>query len=110
MKEGENGQSFEERWPINLRVGGAVSALSRRALLAVEAEINEETGLGFHVGVEGRLIPELAVRGGLNGEHFTAGVGIQKSLGLQTLYMDYAYAMTDSYIDDEHLISIGVRF
>jgi len=110
VKSGESGQSFEERWPINFRGGIAASVYDRRATLAIDIEVNEEAGSLFHGGIEVLPIPALALRGGINGEHFTAGVGIEVALGQNNLVVDYAFASTDDIIDDEHLFSLGVRF
>jgi len=111
VKEGsDKGSSFEERWPLNVRGGIATSVYDRHATLAVDVEVNEQSGAILHAGLEILPIPALALRGGINGEHFTAGAGVSTTLGKNTLFMDYALAMTDDILDDEHLVTIGVRF
>jgi len=110
VKYGETGQSFEERWPINLRAGVAASVFEKRATIALDIEANEETSSLFHAGLEITPIPELALRGGINGENLTAGAGFLAPIGNRKLVVNYAFLMTDDNIDDEHLISIGVQF
>jgi hypothetical protein len=106
----DKGSSFEERWPLNFRGGIAASIYDRHATVAVDLAVNEESGAVFHAGLEVLPIPALAFRGGINGEHLTAGAGVNTIMGKNTLFMDYAYSTTDSILDDEHLVTIGVRF
>ena len=110
VQKGETGQSFEERWPINIRTGMAVCAYEQQVTLAVDVEVNQESGSLFHAGLE--VVPHslLVLRGGMNGKHFTAGAGVKATVGRTALLVDYAFASTDEFINDEHLISIGVRF
>jgi len=110
IKQGESGQSFEERWPINVRGGMAISVYEQKANLAVDVEVNQKSGSLFHAGVEVMPHSALALRGGINGTHFTAGAGVKTNVGRTTLFVDYAYSSTDEFIDNEHLISIGARF
>jgi hypothetical protein len=106
----ETGQSFEERWPLNFRGGVSASVYERHVILAADVEINEESGAQFHAGAEVLPLKSLALRGGINGSHPAAGLGLLVPWNRNTLIVNYAFAMTDDIIDNEHLISIGVRF
>lgn len=106
----DKGSSFEERWPLNIRGGMATSIYDAHATLALDIEVNEQSGAVFHAGLEVLPIPALALRGGINGGHLTAGAGINTTFGKGTLFMDYALALTDDILENEHLVTIGVRF
>lgn len=106
----ETGQSFEERWPLNFRGGVSASVYERHVILATDVEINEKSGPQFHAGAEILPHKSLAVRGGINDGNLTAGVGILAPLNRNMLVVNYAFLMTDDIIDNEHVLSFGVRF
>lgn len=110
VKYDEDGTSFEETWPVNLRAGLAFSVFKKKATIAFDAEVNESSGSRAHAGIEVQPHNALALRGGINGSNLTAGMGVNALWGLRTIYVDYAFVMTDDNIDDEHIVALGVRF
>jgi len=110
VRQNETGRSFEERWPLNFRAGISASVYKHHGVLVADYEINEEMGSRLRAGLEILPFESLALRGGINGDKWTAGIGILAPLKRQRLTVNYAFMMTDDIIDDEHLISFGVRF
>jgi hypothetical protein len=106
-----NGTDIDERFPILLRIGTAGIGWQRRVLVAFDLEVDEAEGAAWHLGVEGRPLPLIALRAGLNDGDIALGAGFEPTLSPRLrLVLDYAYAAQPDVIDAEHIFSIGLRF
>lgn len=111
-EQGEsNGSTFDEKFPLIVRGGGAALFLNGRALGEVDVKFDSKQGATLHVGAEGRPHPLLAVRAGLDNGRPTFGGGVEPkvSSGIRFV-LDYAFALQPDQIDPEHVFSLGVRF
>jgi len=111
-RQGEDaGSSFEEMFPVLVRVGVAGLLLDQRLVPAVDIVFDEKQGMTWHVGVEGRPHPLFALRAGLDDGDPAFGVGLRPKIRPGTeLLFDYAFAVQPGVIDAEHIISLGIRF
>ncbi len=111
-EQGEtSGSTFDEKFPLVVRGGGAVLLMNGRALGTVDVKFDSDQGATFHVGAEGRPHPLAAIRAGLDNGNLTFGGGIEPkvSSGIRFV-LDYAFALLPDQIDPEHVFSLGVRF
>ncbi len=113
VKDGETGSSFDERFPVIVRVGAAADLWQERVMLALDAEINEEEDARLHAGLEIMPVSQLAVRAGMDHSEpaFGAGFVLPLDKGKRSLLvLDYAYDIQPGPIDGEHVFSVGARF
>ena len=108
---GESGSSVDERFPLIARTGVAANVWKDLALVAFDAEFNEEQDARLHIGGEVRPHPALALRVGIDDAEPSFGAGFQPQLQKSLrLVLDYAFAMQPGPIDAEHVFSLGLRF
>ncbi|GAB4325149.1 MAG: hypothetical protein Kow0074_18620 [Candidatus Zixiibacteriota bacterium] len=113
VKFGEPGSSFDERFPMIARIGAAANIWQERAMVSVDAEINEEEDARIHAGLEILPVSQLALRAGLDHTEPAFGAGFFLPLDQNKrsqLVFDYAFAIQPGPIDGEHVFSIGARF
>lgn len=111
VREGESGSSFDEKFPLILRAGGAADLWEGRAIVSLDGVFSDKLDTRIHAGIEARPQPMLAVRAGLNHDQPTLGAGwtlpIDENLRLN---LDYVFLMQPGPIDAEHMFSLGIRF
>ncbi len=79
----------EDRIPFNAKVGAAYKTLDGNMLVAADVNTNPggDDDATFNLGVEYRIIPELALRAGAEDDDYTLGLG----LSFDEWQLDYAY-------------------
>ncbi len=89
-EQGMLGSDVTEKVPVIVKVGGSVLALDRKLLIAVDGEYHEELSAGLYAGVEYRVVPSLALRGGMARGEPAFGAGFMSDLGSLKLQIDLA--------------------
>lgn len=105
----ERGATFDEKFPVNYRLGGAL-VRPEFGMLAADVEINSASILKTHVGAEYQVYRELMLRTGLDDFHPTFGAGLYKRFETFGLFVDLAYLMDKRGEGDDVLVSFDVMF
>jgi hypothetical protein len=116
---GQQGKTSEDKFPLLYTLGGAYNLPDSLGLIAGEIELsNQKTAIG-RFGVEVSLVPEIAVRGGIdridlkekgNGIRPSLGFSVGKNLDGWTPTVNYAYVFEPFSPKGMHLVSVTVRF
>lgn len=105
----ERGATFDEKFPLNVRVGGAL-VRPKFGLLAADVELNSASVLKTHFGAEYQLYQELTLRAGLDDAHPTFGVGLYKKVDKFGVFIDLGYLMDKTGEGDDILMSLDLMF
>ena len=101
----------DETIPANFRLGLAVHPIDGLNLAADVEKMHNEDGATIHFGAEYWMTPmentKLGARAGMNGDAFAAGLSFVFSI----VEFDYGYvSSTEEALNDNHRISLGVKF
>jgi hypothetical protein len=112
ISQGEgSGSTFDEKFPLVVRLGGGALLLNGRLLGAADVKIDAERGATLHVGAEARPQQMIALRAGVDDGHLTFGGGLEPKVSSKINFsLDYAFAVQPDQIDAEHIFSLGFRF
>ncbi|MDD4050719.1 MAG: UPF0164 family protein [candidate division Zixibacteria bacterium] len=105
----EQGSTFDEKFPVNYRLGGAL-VRPGFGILAADVEMNSASIVKTHFGAEYQLYQELVLRTGLDDLHPTFGFGLYKEIDKFALFIDLAYLMDKVGEGDDFLMSLDLMF
>jgi len=105
----ELGSTFDEKFPVNYRLGGAL-VRPGFGILAADVEVNSASIFKSHFGAEYQLYQELMLRTGLDDLHPTFGFGVYKKINKIALFIDAAYLLDKVGEGDDLLMSLDVMF
>lgn len=116
---GQQGKTSEDAFPMLYTLGAAYTLPDTLALFAAEIELsNQKTVIG-RFGIEVPLVPEIAVRGGIdridvkdkgNGIRPSFGFTASKQLSGWAPAVNYAYVIEPFAPKGMHLVSVSVKF
>ena len=109
-KYGLLGSSSKDEFPINLRFGASYLLLDDRILLCSEIDKNTKQKEKIHLGIEGWILENLAVRAGYDKGSLTLGMGLRQKMRSTILGFDYAFVSSRVDDDPDHLISLQLEF
>jgi hypothetical protein len=105
----EQGATFDEKFPVNVRLGGAL-VRPNFGILAADVEINSASILKTHFGAEYQLYQELVLRAGLDDIRPTFGVGLYKKFDKFGVLVDLGYLMDKVDEGNDVLMSFDLLF
>jgi len=109
-------ETVAEVVPLTVRSGGALKLYSGRVIIAVDIVkvIHDSTGIEPHVGVEFvPVFPILTLRGGLDRNYVSAGLGIRHDWSKMSVGLDYAidFHYASNYLAEyQHRIGLFINF
>jgi hypothetical protein len=109
-------ETVKETVPLTVRAGGALKLYSGRVIIAVDVTkvIHDSTGVEPHLGVEFVPVkPILTLRGGLDRNYVSAGLGVRHDWSKFTLGFDYAidFHYASSYlVEYQHRLGVFINF
>ncbi|MGH2570746.1 MAG: PorV/PorQ family protein [bacterium] len=98
-------REVEEKYPVEMRGGGAWRFLDGRGLVSMEVDHREGPGVAFRGGTEFWVHPTMALRMGYDGGSPAGGMSYRVSPSMQ---LDYGLA--DHELGVTHKIGIAYRF
>lgn len=116
---GQNGQTSEDRFPVLTAAALSYMLPDSIALVATEFEISSRSTFVMRAGVEVPLIPEFALRAGIdrvdikeggNGIRPSAGFTARTSLGGWTPALHYAFVLEPFSPTPLHMITVSAAF
>ncbi len=116
---GQNGQTSEDRFPILTTASLACMLPDSIALVAAEVEVSNRSSIVMRAGVEVPLIPEFAVRAGIdrvdlkedgNGVRPSVGFTVRTTLQGWTPTLHYAFVLEPFAPTALHMITLSVAF
>ncbi len=101
----------KDRFPLNIKAGLSYRIIPDRFTFVVDANKSEKHSIKLSYGMEYMFNKGFSVRGGVNENEFTGGVGI----GIKNFNIDYAYAYhnvlgRDLSLGSSHRIGLNVVF
>lgn len=109
-------ETISEAVPLTVRAGSALKLYQGRVILAVDVAkvMYDSTGIEPHMGVEFiPVYPVLTLRGGLDRNYVSAGLGIRHDWSKFSLGLDYAveFHYASSYlVEYQHRIGVFMSF
>jgi len=108
--KGLAGSNTKDKFPVNVKLGGAYRFYQNKILLALDLEKREKQDLQIHAGGEGWINQYLAVRAGYNREIITLGAGLKYKWQKAAVTLNYAFNAGSNDLGAENLISVAVEF
>jgi hypothetical protein len=105
----EIGSTFDEKFPVNYRFGGAL-VRPGFGVLAADVEMNSASIFKTHFGAEYQVYQELVLRTGLDDLHPTFGFGVYHKVNKFGLFIDAAYLLDKAGEGDDFLMSLDLMF
>jgi long-subunit fatty acid transport protein len=96
----------KDKFPLNIRLGGALKLFKDKLLLACDLEKNESQAMKLHTGAEYWVIKSFAIRVGYDDKELTAGAGFK----LHNFQLDYGFGMDKLKVGATHRLSILFSF
>ena len=116
---GQDGQSSEDRFPLLLILGGSYRLPDGIGTLSAEVERSNPGTTLLRGGLEVNLLPELALRAGLdradlgesgNGVRPTFGFTLQREFGTWVPAVNYGFVLEPFSPSGMHLVSLSATF
>ncbi|MEO0226212.1 MAG: PorV/PorQ family protein, partial [candidate division WOR-3 bacterium] len=82
--------TVEDVFPLTFRIGSAVKFYRDQIILLGDLVKPGSNSLTPHMGLEYRLLPIVTLRGGVDKNELSAGLGLRKDWGKLSLAIDYA--------------------
>jgi len=105
----DRGSSVDEKFPINYRLGAALSQ-PMQYTLAADVEMNSASMSKSHFGGEYNIGRTLALRAGLDNLHPTFGIGFLKRFQNFAMWVDISYLTDKVGEGDDILASFDIMF
>jgi hypothetical protein len=105
----EQGTAVTEKFPINYRLGTALS-FPNKYLVAADVEVNSVSMLKTRFGGEYNVNRDLMLRAGLDDFHPTFGFGLFKRMEEFAVMIDLSYLFDKAGEGDDVLVSFDVVF
>ncbi|UCC44598.1 MAG: PorV/PorQ family protein [Candidatus Zixiibacteriota bacterium] len=103
------GAQQDDRFPVELGLGGSARFFERKLLLATDLIVREKLGPAFHAGAEYFVGEQLMLRTGFSNGRFTAGTGYLFKISNRSLFIDYAFSTDRADEGSEHIFSIDLH-
>ncbi|MDH4223630.1 MAG: PorV/PorQ family protein [candidate division Zixibacteria bacterium] len=104
------GTDTEDKFPVNIRMGGSYFWLKDKLLVSLEVDKNTKQKARMHFGAEYKGLEYLAGRLGYNDGSLTFGLGFKHQVKSVIIELDYAFLSDQVGINPDHLVSMDIEF